>query len=172
MQAEVAGGRRRTLRCASIAPLLGVLALGACGLPGKTTLEVAPSVPLTGPKVVAIMGTRTELVAAFEDALAEHGFTFVHYRNRERSGGPGGQVKMGEMPADDTKYAIEVTPDIFDRCIGGGFQLTSLRVSVIDRSDNSLMLRSTAKGRTEKCPPTSGTIFHDIASAIDSAWRK
>ena len=157
---------------ALIAPLLGVLAFGACGLPGKTTLEVSPSSPLTGPKVVAIMGTRTELVVAFEDALAEHGFTFVRYQNRNRITGPAGQVKMGETLVDDTKYAIEVTPDIFDRCIGGGFQLTSLRVSVIDRSDNSLMLRSTAKGRTEKCPPTSGTIFHDIASAIDAAWRK
>ena len=118
------------------------------------------------------MGTRTELVAALEDALAEHGFTFVHYQNRDRIAGPAGQVKMGENLVTDTKYAIEVTPDIFDRCIGGGFQLTSLRVSVIDRSDNSLMLRSTAKGRTEKCPPTSGTIFHDIAGAINAAWQK
>jgi hypothetical protein len=178
VQAEVADGSRRTVRrawcawrawCAS---LLGVLALAACGLPGSTSLEVSPTVALTGPKVVAIMGTRTELVLAFEDALAEHGFTFVHYQNRSRSAGSAGPVKMGEKVVDDTKYAIEVTPDIFDRCIGGGFQLTSLRVSVIDRSDNSLMLRSTAKGRTEKCPPTSGTIFHDIASAIDAAWQK
>jgi hypothetical protein len=157
---------------ALIAPLLGVLVLGACGLPGNTKLEVSPTVALTGPKVVAIMGTRTELVVQLEEALAEHGFTFVHYQNRDRNAGPAGQVKMGENLVADTKYAIEVTPDIFDRCIGGGFQLTSLRVSVVDRSDNSLMLRSTANGRTEKCPPTSGTIFHDIASAIDAAWQK
>ena len=55
-----------------------------CGLPGKTTLEVSPQAALTGPKVVAIMGTRTEVVVALEDALAEHGFTFRHYQNRER----------------------------------------------------------------------------------------
>ncbi len=161
-----------TARRARIAPLLGAFVLGACGLPGKTTLEVSPTTKLTGPKVVSIMGTRTELVIALEDALAEHGFTFVHYQNRDRNTGPAGQVKMGEKLVDDTKYAIEVTPDIFDRCVGGGFQLTSLRVSVIDRSDNSLILRSTAKGRTEKCPPTSGMIFHDIASDIDAAWQK
>lgn len=149
-----------------------VLAAAACGLPGKTTLEVSPQAPLTGPKVVAIMGTRTEVVAQLENALAEHGFTFVRYQNRDRIAGPAGQVKMGQNLEPDTKYAIEVTPDIFDRCVGGGFQLTSLRVSVIDRSDNTLMLRSTAKGRTEKCPPTSGTIFHDIAGAIDAAWQK
>jgi hypothetical protein len=149
-----------------------MLVTAACGLPGKTTLEVSPKTGLTGPKVVAIMGTRTELVIAFEDALAEHGFTFVHYQNRDRNAGPVGRVTMAEKLVDDTKYAIEVTPDIFDRCMGGGFQLTSLRVSVIDRSDNTLMLRSTAKGRTEKCPPTSGTIFHDIASEIDAAWQK
>ncbi|MFI5233067.1 MAG: hypothetical protein ACHQSE_11230 [Gemmatimonadales bacterium] len=148
------------------------LTAAACGLPGKVTLEVSPQTPLTGPKVVAVMGTRTELVAEFEDALAERGFTFVRYQNRDRIAGPAGQVKMGQNLVPDTKYAIEVTPDIFDRCVGGGFQLTSLRVSVIDRSDNALMLRSTAKGRTEKCPPTSGTIFHDIAGAIDAAWQK
>jgi hypothetical protein len=111
-------------------------------------------------------------VAALEGALAEYGFTFARYQNRDRVAGPAGQVRMGANLDAETKYAIEVTPDIFDRCVGGGFQLTSLRVSVVDRSDNTLMLRSTAKGRTEKCPPTSGTIFHDIAAAINAAWQK
>lgn len=152
--------------------LLSTLVAAACGLPGKATLEVAPKAALTGPKVVAIMGTRTDVVAALEDALTEHGFTFRHYQNRDRMAESVGQVKMGESLVDNTKYAIEVTPDIFDRCLGGGFQLTSLRVSVVDRSSNELMLRSTAKGRTEKCPPTSGTIFRDIANAINAAWQK
>jgi hypothetical protein len=81
-------------------------------------------------------------------------------------------VKVGESTVDNTKYAIEVVPDIFDRCMGGGFDLKSLRVSVVDRSSNELMLRATAKGRTEKCAPTSGSIFHDIANTINSAWAK
>jgi hypothetical protein len=152
--------------------LFSVLTLAGCGLPGATTLEVSPKAALTGPKVVAIMGTRTDLVAALEDALAEHGFTFRHYQSRDRVTEPLGPVKMGESTTDNTKYAIEVTPDIFDRCMGGGFQLKSLSVSVVDRSTNELMLRSTAKGRTEKCPPTSGTIFHDVAKAIDAAWQR
>ena len=150
-----------------------VLLLSACGLPGKTTLEVSPQVPLTGPKTIAVMGTRTELVAALEDALAEHGFTFARYQSRDRVGAPVGEVRVGANLEPDTKYALEVTPDIYDRCVGGGFQLTSLRVSVLDRvHDNTLVLRSTATGRTEKCPPTSGSIFHDIAAAIDAAWQK
>lgn len=163
--------RRRMASCMGITLGLVALTLGACGLPGKATLEVSPKVALTGPKVVAVMGTRTELVAALEEALAEHGFTFRPYQNRDRTTVPVGQVKMGENLADNTKYAIEVIPDIFDRCAGGGFLLTSLRVSVIDRSSNELMLRTTAKGRTEKCAPTSGTVFHDIANAIDAAWK-
>lgn len=169
---QSADGRRRKSCGRMIVPFLLALALGACGLPGKTTLEVSPKVALTGPKVVAVMGTRTELVAALEEALAEHGFTFRHYQNRERLTEPVGQVPMGENTAENTKYAIEVIPDIFDRCLGGGFLLQSLRVSVIDRATNELMLRSTAKGRTEKCAPTSGTVFHDIANAIDAAWQK
>jgi hypothetical protein len=112
------------------------------------------------------------VVVALEDALAERGFTFKHYQNHERVTSPVGRTKVGSSNDDNTKYAIEVTPDIFDRCVGGGFQLTSLRVSVVDRASNELLLRSTAKGRTEKCPPTSGSIFHDIAKAIDSAWQK
>jgi hypothetical protein len=150
--------------------LTGLIA--ACGLPGAAKVEVSPTVALTGPKVVAIMGTRTDLVAALEEALAEHGFTFRHYQNRDRVTDPLAPVKAGESTTDNTKYAIEVVPDIFDRCVGGGFQLTSLRVSVVDRSSNELMLRSTAKGRTERCPPTSGSIFHQIANAINAAWQK
>ncbi len=152
--------------------MLFAVASAACGLPGKTTLEVAPQAALTGPKIIAIMGTRTEVVMALEDALAEHGFTFKHYQNHDRVTDPVGKAKVGASLDDNTKYAIEVTPDIFDRCAGGGFQLTSLRVSVVDRASNELLMRSTAKGRTEKCPPTSGSIFHDIANAIDAAWQK
>jgi hypothetical protein len=149
-----------------------VAALAGCGLPGAATVEVSPKMALTGPKVVAIMGTRNEVVAALEAALGEKGFTFVRYQNRDRPKEPLGPVKMGESTSDNSKYAIEVVPDIFDRCMGGGFQLKSLRVSVVDRSTNELMLRSTAKGRTEKCPPSSGAIFHDIANAINAAWQK
>lgn len=167
MQKEVAN----LARLPQSAAVLLLLAATACGLPGKFTLEVAPQSALTGPKVVAVMGTRTDVVAALEDALADRGFTFTHYENRVRNG-LGGQPTMGANLVPSTKYALEVTPDIFDRCIGGGFQLTSLSVSVVDREDNALMLRATAKGRTEKCPPTSGTIFHDIAAAIDAAWQK
>lgn len=149
-----------------------LVTIAGCGGPGRATVEVAPTIALTGPKVVAIMGTRTDVVAALEEALAEHGFTFRHYQNRDRVTDPLAPVKVGESTSDNTKYAIEVVPDIFDRCVGGGFQLTSLRVSVVDRSSNELMLRSTAKGRTEKCPPTSGSIFHDIANTISAAWQK
>ena len=173
MEEKVTGRAVRPARSAMAALLaFAVFASGACGLPGKMTLEVSPQAALTGPKVVAVMGTRTDLVAALEDALAERGFTFTHYQNRDRIDAPAGQVKMGQNLTPETKYAIEITPNIEDRCLGGGFQLISLSVSVVDRSDNSLMLRSTARGRTEKCPPTSGSIFHDIAAAIDAAWQK
>lgn len=151
---------------------LTLAAVAACGLPGKTTLEVAPQSAITGPRVIAVMGTRTDLVAAMEDALAQRGFTFTHYVSRGRIGETAAQGDMAAKLEPDTKYALEVTPNIEDRCVGGGFQLTSLSVSIVDRSDNSLVMRSTAKGRTEKCPPTSGSIFHDIAAQIDAAWQK
>ena len=137
-------------------PVIISIALAACAAPGKMKLDVSPSAALTGPKDVAIMGTRNDVVAALEEVLTERGFTFRRYSNSDRN----------------TKYAIEVTPDIFDRCMGGGFQFKSLKVSVVDRQTNALLLRSTASGRSEKCPPTSGEIFHDIAKAIDDAWRK
>jgi hypothetical protein len=144
----------------------------ACLVPGNATLEVSPKTKMTGPKVVAVMGTRSEFVAALEEALAARGFTFRPYQNRDRISAPAGQVRAGENVSDNTKYAIEILPDIFDRCLGGGFVLTSLKVSVIDRASNELMLRSTAKGRTEKCFPGSGTVFQDIANAIDAAWQR
>ncbi len=158
-------------RMAATAACVALLAC-ACGLPGKMTLDVSPKIALTGPKDVAIMGTRTDVVAALEGALAERGFTFKRYMNRDRQGDPAAQVRSGANVTDNTRYAVEVTPDIFDRCAAGGFQFKSLKVSVIDRQTNELMLRTSATGRSEKCPPTSGDIFHEIAKAIDTAWRK
>ena len=172
MEEQIAVVRPRSTRPGVSRALVLAFLLCACSLPGKATLEVAPTRALTGPKVVAIMGTRNEVVAALEDALTKHGFTFRHYRSSERVTEPIGQVKMGENLDDNTKYAIEVVPDVFDHCFGGGFILTSLRVSLVDRASNELMLRSTAKGRTEKCPPNSGHVFRDIANAIDAAWQR
>jgi hypothetical protein len=161
---------KRVARFVSL--LLPTILAAACLAPGVATLEVSPKAAMTGPKVVAVMGTRSEFVAELERALAARGFTFRPYQSSERITAPAGQVRAGENVVANTKYAIEVLPDIFDRCMGGGFVLTSLRVSVVDRSTNELMLRSTAKGRTEKCFPSSGTVFQDIAKAIDAAWQK
>jgi hypothetical protein len=152
--------------------MLPAFLAAACLAPGTATLEVAPKAMMTGPRVVAVMGTRTEFVQELEKELAARGFTFRPYQSRDRMTAPAGQVRAGENLTDNTKYAVEVLPDIFDRCVGGGFVLTGLKVSVIDRSTNELMLRSTAKGRTEKCFPASGTVFQDIAKAIDAAWQK
>lgn len=163
--------RRAAAGRIAVASLLA-LTLGGCVIPGKATVELSPKAALTGPKVVAIMGTRNDLVAALEDALSPHGFTFRHYRSRERSAELIGAAKMAESLDDNTKYAIEVTPTIFERCLGGGFALTSLTVSVIDRSSNELMFRARATGRTEHCPPASGRIFRDIADAISAAWQR
>lgn len=161
---------RRGLRL--LALVMSGLSASACLTPGTATLDVSPKAALTGPKVLAVMGTRSEFVGRLEDALAVRGFTFRHYQGRDRLSAPAGQVRAGENVTDNTKYAIEILPDIFDRCMGGGFMLTSLRVSVIDRATNELMLRSTAKGRTERCFPSSGTVFEDIAKAIDTAWQR
>ena len=82
--------------------LLSVITLAACGMPGKGTVEVSPKSALTGPKVVAIMGTRTEVVAALEEALGEHGFTFRHYQNRDRVAAPAGRLRPGESASATT----------------------------------------------------------------------
>jgi hypothetical protein len=177
-------GARRTVTGFALAvclPLCVPLCAGcAGGAPGKPVLEVAPKSALTGPKVIAVMGTRNEVVGALEEAMAVHGFTFVPYENRERLAAPGGALGAGRgVPAaraagvsDNAKYALEITPDVSERCLGGGFILKSLTVSVIDRATNELMLRSSASGRTEKCAPVSGDTFHAIANSIDAAWQK
>jgi hypothetical protein len=148
------------------------LTLGACVVPGTSVVEVSPQRAIAGPRVVAVMGTRTEVVAALEDALTPYGFTFRHYVSRERATEPLGQLPVPENPNINTKYALQVTSDVFDKCMGGGFALKSLTVSVVDRESNELRFRATAQGRTEKCPPVSGKVFHDIASAMDAAWAK
>jgi hypothetical protein len=152
--------------------LLISFALSACVIPGSMKVEVTPSVPLTGPKDVAVMGTRTDVVAAIEDQLGAHGFTFRRYVSRERVTQPAGQLRMGEAGLDDTKYALQVTADVFGHCAGGGFELKSMTVSLFDRATNELVFRTSATGRTERCPPGSGHIFRDVANALNTAWQR
>jgi hypothetical protein len=154
----------------TIAIVCSLLAV-ACASPGKAVMELAPRAAIVGPKELSFLGARGDVAIALEPYLEAKGFTFRHAVGRSQTVGPrtgnGAPVRV-ESP---TRYAIELNSDVFDRCMGGGFRFTALRMELIDTRTNQLVMRSRASGNSEKCPPGSGTVFADLAKAIDGAWQ-
>ena len=57
------------------------------------------------------------------------------------------------------------------RCLGGGYKFNHISADLVDAATNETILNVNGSGYSEKCPPVSGTIFSDIANAVNGAWN-
>jgi hypothetical protein len=57
------------------------------------------------------------------------------------------------------------------RCFGGGWKFEYVTAELIDMENNESVVSITGEGYSENCPPASGTIFEDIATAVASQWK-
>jgi len=62
--------------------------------------------------------------------------------------------------------------DWTNRCFAGGYKFDHISTDLVDTVTNETILNINGSGFSENCPPMSGTIFSDIANAIDAAWAK
>lgn len=58
-----------------------------------------------------------------------------------------------------------------NRCFGGGYKFDHLTAELIDMEKNESLASVSGEGYSENCPPLSGTIFQDVASAVANQWK-
>lgn len=151
--------------------ILGALVTQSCALPGTVSTTLTPTTAFEGPREIAFMGTRTDVERSLEDSLRALGFRIKRFASTTRVTAPTGTGQLEAYNQSASRYAIEVDADVLDRCFGGGFRFTSLRVDVVDTRQNEVVLSLKSKGYSEKCQPMSGTIFGDISRSIAAAWQ-
>ena len=59
-----------------------------------------------------------------------------------------------------------------NRCFGGGYKFDHISTGLVHTATNETILNVNGAGYCENCPPMSGSIFGDIADAVDAAWAK
>ena len=148
-----------------------VAASTACA--GKATFLLKPASPLSGPKELTVLGSRNDVVIAFEDYLRERGFRIKRFISRQVISEREARDRIVTYADAETRYAVEIDADVAagGRCFGGGFRLSYLRMELIDLALNEVVMSARASGYTERCPPMSGTVFHDLVDAIVEAWE-
>lgn len=56
------------------------------------------------------------------------------------------------------------------KCIEGCYNFVRLSAGLVNITTDETMLKVSSSGYSEKCHPISGTIFSDIANAVNDAW--
>lgn len=155
----------------SAVALVGALYLG-CNH-NVTTVLVARKIE--EPKVIAIDCPPTPWLAPIEARLRQHGFKVLRWASQRRIRDQVTPTQSEEFNQASTRYVLVIDGsaylDPMHRCFGGGFKFVYINADLVDTRTNETLVNYSGSGYSEGCPPASGTIFSDIAKAVDSSWQ-
>lgn len=127
-----------------------------------------------GPRVVALSAPSAPWVIEIQSRLKQKGFKVLRWSSRAVVTERTGADKVETYAQAEARYVLQVdgsTPyDWARRCVGGGYNFDHITADLIDIATNETIMNISGSGYSENCPPMSGTIFSDIAEAVESAW--
>lgn len=160
----------------SVVLILTAAALNACVAAQQVSrlYEEEGNVALaSGPKVVAMDGTRAPWVIEIEKKLRSKGFKVLRWATQKyvRQKTKDGEEGFNKAT---TRYVLLVDGDaqvgIMVRCFGGGWNFDYINVDLIDVRENKTVLNVSDAGYSEKCPPAWSNMFGNIANEVDRFW--
>ncbi|ROO26781.1 hypothetical protein [Salinisphaera orenii] len=153
--------------------LTALAALTACASGQVTRLT---NDPISQPKVLSLDAPDAPWVVEIQQLLAKRGFTVKRWASTSdvtRAKRPG---SVEQFHAASTRYVLVIEGSAplnwSERCFGGGYKFDHISADLVDTRENQTLLNVNGSGYSEGCPPMSGSIFHDIASAVDDVWTK
>ena len=163
---------RTTSRAIFTACMTAALTACASGQVTRLTAE-----PIKQPKVLALDAPDEPWVSNIQRRLVEHGFTVKRWGSTAEVTQAAGAGRVEQYNEATTRYVLIVggggAPLHWsERCFGGGYKFDSISVDLVDTRENETLLNVNGSGYSEGCPPLSGSIFHDIAAAVDDVWAE
>jgi hypothetical protein len=154
--------------------LITVVALAAAGCATGATV-VHSDRKITEPRVIALDAPRLPWVVEIETRLRQRGFQVLRFASQRRVRERINETRTEEYREATARYVVLVDGsaplDPMRRCIGGGYKFDYLSVELVDVKANETVLTVSGGGYSENCAPVSGTIFGDIVTAIENAWK-
>ena len=131
---------------------------------------------LSGPRIIALEAPSAPWVVEIQTRLKEKGFRVLHWSSRTRVTEQTADNRVEHFNQSEARYVLVIEGyapyDWANRCFGGGYRFDQISTDLVDTVTNETILNINGSGYSENCPPMSGTIFSDIANAVDGAWSK
>ncbi|ENP8446793.1 hypothetical protein ACEI28_002954 [Vibrio alginolyticus] len=132
--------------------------------------------PVSGPKVIALDAPSVPWVIEIQNKLKKKGFKVLRWSSRIRVTEKTASNRTEAYNDAEARYVLVIDGyapyDWANRCFGGGYKFSHISTDLVDVATNETILNVNSSGFSENCPPMSGTIFSDIANAIDGVWEK
>ncbi len=153
-------------------PLLAAFLLAGCATGTKTVLVENQ---ITDPKVIALQSARTPWAVEIETRLKQKGFKILRWTSQKQVTEQVSENRAERYQEASARYILVLDGyaplDKMRRCFGGGYNFQYLTAELVDVVKNETIVSVSGSGYSENCPPASGTIFGDIISAVEGAWK-
>jgi hypothetical protein len=152
--------------------IIFALILSSCATGTKTILS---DKKITEPKVIALDAPRTPWVVEIENRLRQNGFKVLRWASQKHVKEKVSETRVEEFKEASTRYVLSIEGfaplDAMHKCFGGGYNFEYLTVELIDVQSNETIMSTSGSGYSEGCAPLSGTIFRDVVSSVEGAWK-
>lgn len=149
------------------------IALTACASGRVVNISDAP---VTGPRVIALDAPSAPWVIEIQNKLKQRGFTVLRWSTVSRVTERTSSERVEEYNKAEARYVLIIDGhapyDRMNRCFGGGYRFDYISTDLVDTVTNQTILNVNGSGYSENCPPMSGTIFGDIADAVEASWSR
>lgn len=149
------------------------VALASCASGRVTELS---DTKISGPRVIALDAPSVPWVIEIQNRLKAKGFRVLRWSSRTRVTEQTTDNRLEQFNESEARYVLVINGyapyDWANRCFGGGFKFDHISTDLVDTRSNETILNVNGSGYSEGCQPMSGTIFSDIANAVDAAWAK
>lgn len=155
-------------------PIITLLTLILTGCATGHLTQVS-DVKVSGPKIIALDAPSAPWVVEIQNRLKQAGFKVLRWSSRVRVTEATEKDRLEQYNKAEARYVLVINGfapyDWANRCFGGGYKFSTISVDLVDVHTNETILNVNGSGYSENCPPLSGSIFQDIADAVQRTWQ-
>lgn len=111
-----------------------------------------------------------------QNRLKQNGFKVLRWSSRTKVTEQTSPNRIETFNEAEARYILVIEGyapyDWANRCFGGGYKFSEISADLVDTKNNETILNVNGSGYSKNCPPMSGTIFADIANAVNAAWAR
>ncbi len=153
-----------------------VILLGGCAT--GHLMQVSDTHKKLEPKIIALDAPRAPWAIEIKNHLKAKGFKVLRWSRRTYVTEQTASNLVEQFNESEARYVLVIEGFApYDwakrwagRCIEGCYNFGHMSADLVDTATNETILNLSGSGYSEKCHPISGTIFSDIANAVDDAW--